>query len=137
MGVPTSEVGYILATTGRGDHKVHKGHVVALGAGGVDGQEDTIPFCLIADLIEGNKNWPVLLLLSSIIQSSSPPSVFISILFRSVDKWQLATGWTVQGSNPGRGEIFHTCPDQPWSPPSLLYNGYRVFLGGKAAGMWR
>jgi PII-like signaling protein len=30
MGVPTSEVGYTLATTGRGDHEVHKGHVVAL-----------------------------------------------------------------------------------------------------------
>jgi len=29
------------------------------------------------------------------------------------------------------GEIFHTCPDQPWVPPSLLYNGYWVFPGGK------
>jgi hypothetical protein len=34
MGVPTSEVGYTLATTGRGDHVVHKGHEVALGWGG-------------------------------------------------------------------------------------------------------
>jgi len=25
---------------------------------------------------------------------------------------------------------FHTCPDRPWGPPSLLYNGYRVFHGG-------
>jgi hypothetical protein len=30
MGVPTSEVGYTLATAGRGDYKVHKGRVVAL-----------------------------------------------------------------------------------------------------------
>jgi hypothetical protein len=30
MGVPTSEVSYTSATTGRGDHEVHKGHVVAL-----------------------------------------------------------------------------------------------------------
>jgi hypothetical protein len=30
MGVSTSEVGYTSATTGRGDHEVHKGHVVAL-----------------------------------------------------------------------------------------------------------
>ena len=22
---------------------------------------------------------------------------------------------------------FRTCPDRPWDPPSLLYNGYRVF----------
>ena len=29
------------------------------------------------------------------------------------------------------GKIFHTCPDRPWGPPSLLYNGYRVFPGGK------
>jgi hypothetical protein len=30
MGVPDSDVGYTLATTGRGDHEVHKEHVVAL-----------------------------------------------------------------------------------------------------------
>jgi hypothetical protein len=30
MGVPTSEVGYTSATTGRGDHEIHKGHVVAM-----------------------------------------------------------------------------------------------------------
>jgi len=29
------------------------------------------------------------------------------------------------------GDIFCTCPDQPWGPPSLLYNGYRVFPRGK------
>ena len=45
----------------------------------------------------------------------------------------IAMGWTVRGSNPGGYEIFRTCPDQLWSPPSLLYNGYRVFLGGKTA----
>jgi hypothetical protein len=28
------------------------------------------------------------------------------------------------------GEIF-LCPDWPWGLPSLLYNGYRVFPGGK------
>jgi hypothetical protein len=33
MGVPTSEVGYTSATTGRGDHEVHTGHVVAWGGG--------------------------------------------------------------------------------------------------------
>jgi len=52
--------------------------------------------------------------------------------------YRLATGWTVRGSNPSwGGEIFHTRPDQPWGPPRLLYNGYRVFSGGKAAGAWR
>jgi hypothetical protein len=29
------------------------------------------------------------------------------------------------------GDIFCACPDQPWGLPSLLYNGYRVFPGGK------
>ena len=27
------------------------------------------------------------------------------------------------------GEIFRTCPDRPWGPPSLLYSEYRVFSG--------
>jgi hypothetical protein len=50
---------------------------------------------------------------------------------------RLATGCTVQGSNPGGVEIFRTRADRPWGPPSLLYNGYRIFTGGKAAGAWR
>jgi hypothetical protein len=36
MGAPTSEVSYISATTRRGDHEIHKGHVVAWGGGGGD-----------------------------------------------------------------------------------------------------
>jgi hypothetical protein len=35
------------------------------------------------------------------------------------------------GYGPGGGEIFRTCPDRPWNPPSVLYNGYRDFPGGK------
>jgi hypothetical protein len=45
----------------------------------------------------------------------------------------LYSDWaTVWGSNPGGGEIFRNCPDRPWVPPSLLYNGYRVFPGVKS-----
>ena len=29
------------------------------------------------------------------------------------------------------GAGFSTRPDRPWGPPSVLYNGYRVFPGGK------
>ena len=29
------------------------------------------------------------------------------------------------------GARFSARPDRPWGPPSLLYNGYRVFSGGK------
>ena len=48
----------------------------------------------------------------------------------------IATGYGLDGpgiecSNPGGVEIFRTCPDRPLGPPSLLYNGYRVFPGGK------
>ena len=46
----------------------------------------------------------------------------------------IATGYGLDG--PGiesrwGGEIFRTCPDRPCEPPSPLYNGYRVFPGGK------
>jgi hypothetical protein len=37
-----------------------------------------------------------------------------------------------RGSNPGGREFFRTRPEWPWSPPSLLYNGDRVFLGGQS-----
>ena len=46
----------------------------------------------------------------------------------------IATGYELDG--PGIefqwGEIFRTCPDRPWGQPSLLYDGYRVNLRGKA-----
>jgi hypothetical protein len=35
-----------------------------------------------------------------------------------------------RNKNPGGVDIFRTRPDQPWGPPSLLYNGYRVFFPG-------
>jgi hypothetical protein len=44
---------------------------------------------------------------------------------------RLASGWTIRGSNPGEGEIFRTFPDRPCGPPSILYNGYRFFPGGR------
>jgi len=51
----------------------------------------------------------------------------------------IAAGYGLDG--PGIespwGEIFRTRPDRPWGPSSLLYNGYRVFPGGKAAGHCR
>ena len=42
------------------------------------------------------------------------------------------------GSIPGGDVIFRTCPYRPLSPPSLLYNGYRVFpwgRGGRGVGL--
>ena len=46
----------------------------------------------------------------------------------------IATGYRLDGmgiESRWVGEIFHTCPDRPWGPPSLLHNGYQVFPGGK------
>jgi hypothetical protein len=45
----------------------------------------------------------------------------------------IATGYGLDGpgSNSCGVEIFCTCADRPWVPPSLLYSGYRVFPGGK------
>jgi hypothetical protein len=47
----------------------------------------------------------------------------------------IRTGYGLDGPgmNPDGDEIFRTRPDRPWGPPSLLYNGDRVFPGGKAA----
>jgi hypothetical protein len=58
---------------------------------------------------------------------------FICLSEDRVALWvqRLATGWTVWGSNPGGAEIFCTCPNQLWGPPSLLYNEYQIFPWGK------
>jgi len=65
------------------------------------------------------------------------PVISIVSWSENSDYEQLATGWTVRGSNPGEGKISRNSPDRPWGPPSLLYNAYRAFPGGKAAGTWR
>ena len=56
--------------------------------------------------------------------------LFIFIVGSSVS---IATDYGLDGpgSNLGGDKVFRTCPDRPWGPPSLLYNGYRVFPGGK------
>jgi hypothetical protein len=50
----------------------------------------------------------------------------------------IATGYGLDGLGIESrwGRDFSHSPDRPWGPPSLLYNGYRVFPGGKAAGAW-
>ena len=42
----------------------------------------------------------------------------------------IRTGWTVRESYPNAGKTFHTHPDRPWGPPTLLNNGYRVSSPG-------
>jgi len=43
---------------------------------------------------------------------------------------RLAEGWTVRRSNPDGEEVFHTHPDGPWNPPSLLHMGTGSFSRG-------
>jgi hypothetical protein len=72
--------------------------------------------------ISRNLIWLLIFVHMSYQKQHFPALIFIPLL---------ATGWKVRGLNPSGGEIFRTCPDRPWCPPSLLYNGYRVFPGGK------
>jgi large subunit ribosomal protein LP1 len=65
-------------------------------------------------------------------QSSQDTSIILQ-LHCTLVKGKNKVLFILVGKNPGGGEIFRTRPDRPWGPPSLLYNGYRVFPGGKAA----
>jgi hypothetical protein len=64
-----------------------------------------------------------------------PPSFVFVITIRSVGGDSLV-GIATRYSLDGRGiesrwvGIFHTRPDRPWRPPSLLYTGYRVSFPG-------
>jgi len=59
---------------------------------------------------------------------------YISVVGEPGSVVGITTGYGLDG--PGiefrwGDEIFRTCLDRPWGPHSLLYNGYRVFPGGK------
>ena len=56
---------------------------------------------------------------------------WLVVLFLSpTNKLLLTTGWTVRDRIPV-GKRFSARLDRPWGPPSVLYNGYRVYPGGK------
>ena len=63
------------------------------------------------------------------------PNLFLNTKFYTCGQRSRYSDWLRAGRSevliPVGGEIFRTCPDQPWGPPSLLYNGYRVFPGGR------
>ena len=67
-------------------------------------------------------------------------NLFLNTIFVLICVWQhnevLLLDIDNLNYNTGGGEIFRTRPDRPWGPPSLLYNKYWVFPGGKAAGAW-
>jgi hypothetical protein len=65
--------------------------------------------------------------------------LFTLLVCKKNNRWAGKLSWYSDWLRAGRsedripvgGEIFRTCPDRPWGPPSLLYKGYRVFPGGK------
>ena len=61
--------------------------------------------------------------------------IFLALIFVSgpVSSVGIATDYGPDGPEIESrwGEIFRNCPYRPWGPPSLLYNWYRVFPGGK------
>jgi hypothetical protein len=61
-------------------------------------------------------------------------TVVVGRVAQSVQR--LATGWTIQGWNPGGDKIFRTRPDRPSGRPSLLYRtmGTGSFPGVKRPG---
>jgi hypothetical protein len=101
---------------------------------------------LIQGRAEFKKNVPDLFAVVSQIQSSSTQKINNnSSLISFACKCGLSAGFLTgskgvifsvrnKKSNPGGGEIYCTSPDLPWGSPSLIYKGYRVFTGGKAAG---
>ena len=68
------------------------------------------------------KDLDILSIVRSLVNSSGPGSVV-----------GIATGYGLDG--PGIesrwGRDFTHLSGRPWGPPSLLYNGYRFFPGGK------
>jgi hypothetical protein len=63
-------------------------------------------------------------------------NVHVDILWAEIARsvWHFTTVWMIRGSNPHMGEIFFNHPEQPWGTPSLLYNGYWVFLAVQQTG---
>ena len=83
--------------------------------------------------------------------------VFVLLLLERFIRWYRRSSLLAMASGPGQlsrysdslqcgrsgdripvgARFFRTRPERPWGPPSLLYNGYRVFPGGKSAGALR
>ena len=75
---------------------------------------------------------------SAALTPQNIPLVLIHVVSRdNVDGMESYNGLDGPGIECPWDQISRTRPYRPQGPPSLLYNGYRVFPGGKAAGAWR
>jgi hypothetical protein len=89
--------------------------------------------CLLTDLTrslfweDGSRSRYIGHVNSVLLKSALSDKNFLSA---TVSYWARYSDWLRAGRfgdrNPVGGEIFRT-----WDPPSLLYNGHRVFPGGK------
>jgi hypothetical protein len=59
------------------------------------------------------------------------PHLYILKMLKTLEMCLVEKGLNSPGIESQWSEIFRTCPDQPWGPPSHLYKGYRVFPGGR------
>ena len=72
-----------------------------------------------------------------------PLALFILLLFQELraiglwDGWQKNRGSTLVEARDFYFKHVQTGSDHSWGPPSLLYNGYQLCFGGKAAGALR
>jgi len=92
-------------------------------------------------LTEGIRSVPVREITAALSETNTEPSNSVRWRWgggtRSFKNFRkncgIATDYGLDGPglNPGGDEIFRTCPGRPWGPPSLLYNGYRFFYGGR------
>jgi hypothetical protein len=70
----------------------------------------------------GREGWHLLIHINDYMHNGGPGrSVGIATDY-GLDGPEIESRW---------GEIFRTCPDRPWGPPSLLHNEYRIFPGVK------
>ena len=93
--------------------------------------------CLVAaqNICKIQWSWTVQTVKLHCANSTALWTEFVQIMQTHFTKWIICSrclrGGTVRWSNPGGGEIFRTCQNRPWDPPSLLHNRYRGFPGGK------
>jgi hypothetical protein len=71
------------------------------------------------------------------VQSNFNKAIIIIIIIIIMGSVGIATryGMDSPGIESRWGDIFRALPDRPLDSPSLLYIGYRIFPGGKAAGV--
>ena len=75
------------------------------------------PFVIADTCVKNSLYFPSIYVLEYIYITFIYNVVYLNILLRTI------RAGLSGDRNPVEGEISRTCPDRPWGPPSLLYNG--------------